>query len=246
MFDPFGDFEARGYLRNTEGLKDLQTVKILENVFFQSHIELALEFLDGLRGPIEYAHLKRVHGILFGGIYPWAGQDRAELGVASLVSKGSTVQFVQSNEIGLAMDWALRMGNDAKKMVSSPGAVMGAFAWAHPFLDGNGRAMLLVHAQMCKRAGIRIDWRATRKDDYLSALTAELRDTKQQALDEYLRPFVQLASKSTGLLNELKELPGLDGLENDSESPPDIAYSADDQVAVNSYLETKRRRGEAP
>ena len=144
------------------------------------------------------------------------------------------------------MDWALAMGNDMKKMAASPGAVMGAFAWAHPFLDGNGRAMLLVHAQMCKRAGIRIDWRATRKDDYLSALTAELVDPKTQALDEYLRPFLKAASKSAGLLKELRELPGLDGLEIDSQSAPDIAYSADDQVAVECYLDIKRRRGNAP
>ena len=246
MFDPFGDFEARGYLRNTEGLKDLQTVKVLENVFFQAHIELALAFLDGVRGPIRYAHFKRVHETLFRGIYPWAGKDRAELGVAPLVSKGMAVQFVQSNEIERAMDWALAMGNDTKKMAASPGAVMGAFAWAHPFLDGNGRAMLLLHAQMCKRAGIRIDWQATRKDDYLNALTAELVDPKRNALDEYLSPFIKAASKSADLLDELKELPGLDGLGSESQSFPDIAYGTDDQVAVDSYLEIKRRRGEAP
>ena len=30
MFDPFEDFQTAGYLRNVEGLKDLEKLKVLE------------------------------------------------------------------------------------------------------------------------------------------------------------------------------------------------------------------------
>jgi hypothetical protein len=34
--------------------------------------------------------------------------------------------------------------------------------------------MLLVHAELCHRAGFAISWNASRKDDYLETLTREL------------------------------------------------------------------------
>lgn len=34
MFDPFGDFNERGYLQNTEGIKDLGEAKRMEHVLF--------------------------------------------------------------------------------------------------------------------------------------------------------------------------------------------------------------------
>lgn len=33
MFDPFGDFETHGYLRNIENIKDLSMLKRQEHVF---------------------------------------------------------------------------------------------------------------------------------------------------------------------------------------------------------------------
>jgi len=247
MFDPFKDFEVRGYLRNIEGLKDPQGIKLQENIFFQAQLEEALGYLSRVRGPLRYSHFKGTHQRLFGGFYPWAGRDRAELGVAPMVSKGATVQFAHADEIERSMAWGLGMGNDPQKMARCPGEVMGAFAWAHPFLDGNGRTMLLVHAELCKRAGIRIDWPATDKSAYLRALTDELIAPGTHPLDGYLRPFVLPASRRARLLDELKGLPGLDGLDSlDGSAPnvPDIAYSADDAVALQQYAETKRRRAE--
>lgn len=78
------------------------------------------------------------------------------------------------------------MGNDRKTMRERPGVVMGAFAWGHPFLDCNGRTMLLVHSELGHRAGISIDWAATRKVDYLRALTEELTTPQSTPLDKYL------------------------------------------------------------
>jgi len=42
-------------------------------------------------------------------------------------------------------------------MKQRPGEVMGYLAYGHPFLDGNGRAIMVVRAVMAERASISID-----------------------------------------------------------------------------------------
>jgi cell filamentation protein len=63
-------------------------------------------------------------------------------------------------------------------MAAKPGEVMGFFAYGHPFLDG--RTMLLVHVELCHRAGFSIEWHRTNKTHYLAALGI---------LDRYLLQF---------------------------------------------------------
>ena len=48
-------------------------------------------------------------------------------------------------------------------MTEKPGEIMGYLAYAHPFLDGNGRTIMVVHAVLAQRAGFSIDWAATKK-----------------------------------------------------------------------------------
>lgn len=241
-FDPFDDFHTAGYLRNIEAERDLEVVKAQEKVFFEAHLDEALAFLGEARGPVTYAHFCEVHAILFREFYPWAGQDRCQLGVATQVSKGGIVDFEQAALIGKAVQWGLDMGNDAKRMRQQPGAVMGAFAWAHPFLDGNGRTMMLVHTELCRRARILVDWPSTSKTAYLAALTAELKDPRARHLDAYLAPFLRESDRSDDSLTQLLALPGLDRL--DATSVDDIDYDTSDEKAMTSYLETKRIRGE--
>jgi cell filamentation protein len=76
-------------------------------------------------------------------------------------------------------------------MKAKPGEVMGYLAYAHPFLDGNGRAIMVVYAILSLRAGLSIDWAATAKAGYLFALTNELDDPGKGYLDAYLAPSVE-------------------------------------------------------
>ena len=39
MFDPFGDFDTEGYLRNFEKEKDLENVKIAEHEWFRAQVK---------------------------------------------------------------------------------------------------------------------------------------------------------------------------------------------------------------
>lgn len=47
-FDPFGDFEIRGYLRNFASLKDISQVKDIEYASFQGNISRAINALASI------------------------------------------------------------------------------------------------------------------------------------------------------------------------------------------------------
>jgi cell filamentation protein len=96
-------------------------------------------------------------------------------------------------------------------MVAKPGEIMGYLAYGHPFLEGNGRTIMVVHGVLAQRAGISVDWIATSKSDYLSALTKELDGPGQGHLDIYLRPFVREAVTNSRLAAQITQAPGLDG-----------------------------------
>lgn len=96
-------------------------------------------------------------------------------------------------------------------MTAKPGEIIGYLVYAHPFLDGNGRAIMVLHAELAQRADFSIDWAATSKLDYLSSLTRELDDPGKGHLDGYLRPFIRKAVSGDRPAEEIAQAPGLDG-----------------------------------
>jgi cell filamentation protein len=208
-FDPFGDFETRGYLRNIEGEKNPDIVRRLEHMSFTTGLDDAFRKLSQ-NTSLSYEDVLGTHKILFEAVYPWAGQDRLKTTPDLAVSKGS-VLFAYPQDIRRSVEYALQKGQDKTFMTSKPGNVMGYLAYGHPFLDGNGRTIMVVHSVLAQRAGFSIDWAATSKSDYLDALTRELDDPSKGHLDAYLKPFIRTAV-ATGLLAAgVAAAPGIDG-----------------------------------
>lgn len=214
-FDPFGDFETRGYLRNLAREKDPDIVRRLEHSSFTTGIDAALERLAKIKR-LSYSDVVETHRILFDAVYPWAGQDRLTTAPDLAISRGP-VLFARPEDIQRAVEFALKHGQDKKFMAMKPGEIMGHLAYAHPFLDGNGRAITVVHAILAQRAGISIDWAATGKADYLSALTKELDDPGKGHLDAYLKPFIREAITDDCLAEEIAQARGLDGNDEQNE-----------------------------
>jgi cell filamentation protein len=208
-FDPFGDFESRGYLRNLANEKRLEIVRRLEHTSFATGIDAAFERLVRVKR-LSYQDVLETHRILFEAVYPWAGQDRLQIAPDLVVSKGP-VLFAYPKDIQRAVDFALERGQDSKFMAANPGEIMGYLAHGHPFLDGNGRAIMVVLGVLAQRAGFSIDWAATKKSEYLSALTKELDHPGKGKLDAYLKPFVRDAVADRSLAAKVAQAPGLDG-----------------------------------
>jgi cell filamentation protein len=208
-FDPFGDFQTRGYLRNLVSEKDPDIVRRLEHYSFTTGIDDAFQQLAGIKN-LSYEDLLGTHKILFEAVYPWAGQDRLQTAPGLAISRG-TVLFARPEAIRRAVDYALRKGQDKEFMALRPGEIMGYLAYGHPFLDGNGRTIMVVHSVLAQRSGFSIDWAATSKTDYLAALTSELDDPGKGLLDDYLKPFVKSAVAPNLLAAGVAAAPGLDG-----------------------------------
>ncbi|WP_249784627.1 Fic family protein [Bradyrhizobium sp. IC3195] len=121
-------------------------------------------------------------------------------------------------------------------MAEKPGEVMGYLAYGHPFLDGNGRTIMLIHAELARRAGISIDWAATDKVQYLAALTQELEEPGKGKLDAYLKPFIRKGLESN-IADGIKAAPGLDGGNADT-----VAGETSNPMLQAQYEEQKAKR----
>jgi cell filamentation protein len=208
-FDPFGDFATEGYLRNFEKEKDLAIIKRAEHASFVTGLDEAFAYLAKSK-VLAYEDVLKVHSILFGAVYPWAGQDRIQTAPKLTIKKG-TVIFANVSEITAAVEFALRKGQDKEYMKARPGQIMGYLAYAHPFLDGNGRAIMTVHSVMAQRAGFGIDWSSTKKETYLDALTREIENPSQGHLDAYLKTLMRDPVTHEQLAIAVVQAPGLDG-----------------------------------
>ncbi|MDD2326374.1 MAG: Fic family protein [Alphaproteobacteria bacterium] len=208
-FDPFGDFETRGYLRNVAQEKDQRFVRDLEHRSFKANIHKAIQFLSK-SSVLHYPDILSTHKVLFRSVYPWAGQDRAQTAPTVAVSRGG-VFFAHPDETAQAIEYALKLGQDSENMKSHPGEVMSYLAHAHPFLDGNGRTILTVHTELAERAGFSIAWEKTDKTVYLDALTEDLLNPKDGILDRYLLSFLRPAISRTQLTSHIVKTQGLEG-----------------------------------
>jgi cell filamentation protein len=226
-----------GYLRNVRGDKGEDVVKHFEHNLFRANLPDAVQFLAG-RERLTYADFLEVHRILFSAYYPWAGQDRAITLPDSLISKGD-IQFVHADDAKVVVDEGLRLGQITATMNARPGRVMGLFAYGHPFLDGNGRTMLLVHLELTYRAGFSIAWTNTNEADYLSALSDEIRTPNQGILDRYLLPFKGARVERQDWGKALSALKGLDGLDDGNQV--DGVFS--DPAIAEKYRKFDEKRG---
>jgi cell filamentation protein len=212
-FDPFGDFETRGYLRNVARTKDPKIDRQLEHASFTTGLDAAFARLASQK-QLSYDDVLETHKNLFGAVYPWAGQNRLTTAPRLVVSKGndrSKISFAYPQDIRRAIDYGLNHGQDKELMAAKPGEIMGYLAHGHPFLDGNGRTIMVLHCVLAQRAGFSIDWAATSKNDYLAALTKELEEPHKGHLDAYLKPFIMSAVRRDELAANVAAAPGLDG-----------------------------------
>lgn len=101
-FDPFGDFETNGYLRNTGKDKNPKVIKEIEHGVFEFKLSEVLDYLS-TRKIITYNDFLAAHKILFSEYYPWAGQDR--MITAPEIAIGKTgVFFAYPNDSRLAIE----------------------------------------------------------------------------------------------------------------------------------------------
>lgn len=200
-FDPFGDASTRGYLRNHYGVSDPSSIKKLEHLSFTLGIDRAHTYLASKRG-VGYSELLGVHRLLFQPLYTWAGVDRSGTAPALAISKGAQgaadrVTFATAADIPRTIDYALRGSQDKRTVRDQAGTILGNLAYAHPFLDGNGRALLTFFIEICHRSGFAISWADIDTRQYLSALSEEINRPGVGYMNDFLGPYILKTSSRT-------------------------------------------------
>lgn len=97
--------------------------------------------------------------------------------------------FALPSQIRRAADYAFV--ESTTHVANRPGYILGLLAHAHPFLEGNGRTIFLVHHEMLARTNRHLAWDEIPRDAFIGALTEELLQPASGAMDQFLGQFVR-------------------------------------------------------
>ncbi len=170
-----------GVLHNKLGIIDGAQ---LHEVEYQLTRIRALELqLEPIPGKFDLEHLKAIHEHLFKDVYDWAGKER-EINVSkkSLTEPGWKTVFAEKGEIGEQAGRAFATtrernhlkGMDTDAFVEGVTQVYTQWNAAHPFPEGNGRALNTMLTQLAREAGHEIDFRRMSGDFWLDAAEKSL------------------------------------------------------------------------
>ena len=191
VLDAFGDYETAGYLRNVFREKDVRLVGRFESALYERHVLPTLLYLES-HSAVHYEHLLEVHRRIFSSLYPWAGEDRSVTAPHIAIAKaGYKTLFAHPADVRRAAEYALQQAQDKPYLRAHPGEVFGQLAYAHPFLEGNGRTILTVYADLTHRANFHIAWEQIDKELFLKTLTDELLNPAKGKMDALIHRYVQ-------------------------------------------------------
>lgn len=183
-WDPFGDMETRGILRNHYGTNNGNKLANFEYVSIRKNMPKALAYLGSTKTINLKAWLK-THEILFSDVFPWAGTARKVD-----VFRGP-VKFNLFHLLAKEAEAVFKKAEDPDFLKNNIGYVYGELAFNHPFLDGNGRSLNTVFTEMLRRSGLKMNWEAVDRSEYLDHLTQAVLLTNYTHLDRYLMERLQ-------------------------------------------------------
>ena len=170
MADPY--LQSNGTLKNLLGVSDAQQLQLLETQLSRTRIQ-ELEQVRSPTGNFDLAHLKAIHGRIFGDIYEWAGVTRGERTTiegttfqpAPLLTKEG-VPFLPANQIearlnqtfGRLADEQVLRGLSREDFAYRAADLFGEINTAHAFREGNGRTQREFISQLARQAEHTLDF----------------------------------------------------------------------------------------
>lgn len=170
-----------GVLKNKLGLMD--AAELREQEYQVTRLRLLELQSKPIPGEFDLAHLKAIHKHVFEDIYAWAGQERdINVSKKNLTEPGYKAVFADTDSIakqGRAAQAAtpdletLRQMN-SEKFAATVTKVHAAWNEAHPFFEGNGRALHAMLGQLARESGHQLDFRRLPGDVFLDAVQISL------------------------------------------------------------------------
>ncbi|WGL51843.1 Fic family protein [Nocardioides sp. BP30] len=178
-------------LRNRRGITDKEELARAEAYFVG--VRLATIGLAPVERTFTAAHLRALHGWLFGDVYDWAGNYRSED-----FSKGGT-HFWPHDLIDARLTKVLvrlHEGPLLSEVVEDEVFLSGLallyldLNHVHPFREGNGRAQRSFLADVAQVSGRSVDWTLLDKDRNDRACAAATRSQNPAPLRALLEPLI--------------------------------------------------------
>lgn len=176
--DPYRDPDT-GVLRNLLGITDPAVLEQADADF--SAVRLAQLQRRELPGDYDLAHLRGFHRVIFGDLYPWAGELRTVW-----IAKGDPFCMPQHIESS-AEEMFTRLvaanhlrGLDRAEFIDGLTELLGDLNALHPFRDGNGRTQRAFCAQLARHAGHQLRWAPMDPAENIAASRASLRGDNTQ------------------------------------------------------------------
>ncbi|RNI24090.1 Fic/DOC family protein [Rufibacter latericius] len=178
MGDLFSD--SQGVLLNKLGITDASALSQAEANIAWTSVE-ELKSRGGVPGGrFDKNHFQQIHRFIFGDIYPWAGETRADRqfqGHKPTYATGSREIMVfapypdidgnlQALAAHLEKENYLK-GLPLDQFTERAAFYLDQYNYTHPFREGNGRSLQSAFTQLASQAGYRLDFNQLKnKEDY--------------------------------------------------------------------------------
>lgn len=206
-------YPDRRTLRNTLQVKEPEVLKALERNITAARTA-SIPFGGWEKASIG-DELRAVHRFLFEDLYDWAGRFRTfEIirpnKLFQLAGEDYISNFAETSQIGAQISYA---NHQQKKLDSLPlreripllGQIHGILDYAHPFFEGNGRAIRALMDCLAFRNGIALTWP---KEDELVAVLADTAQLNPEAAPEVWGEFYDVICTPLAAADEIDMLNG--------------------------------------
>lgn len=165
--DPYID-PATGCLHNLLGAQTSEELKMLEGIQARAGLGRALAHLATCPA-IDMAAWRDVHRILFGALYPFAGQIRS-IGIGRADGRAVFNSPPEIIEAECEARLAAIAGETDDAFRANLAAHYAELNFQHPFREGNGRTLKCLFTEISRRHGTAINWTGIAKAEYEAAL----------------------------------------------------------------------------
>lgn len=167
MKDPYLD--KNGVLKNKPGIEDAEKLRQYE-YHTVAGAEVSL-MQNPIKGNFDFAHLKKIHGKLFGEMYSWAGSPRTvDISKGdSLFAKSAMIESAGNKLFAnLAKENHLK-GLEQGEFANRAAHYLGEINALHPFREGNGRTQRVFMSQLAQNAGYNLSWKGVNREEMTMA-----------------------------------------------------------------------------
>ena len=171
-------YDDTGVLINKHDIREREKLDKLESASFNANIPATVQMLQDtpLENLTTLATLQKIHEMLFGDVYEWAGKIRTVR-----ISKGETVFcYPEQIENEAKKGFSFIHGNDFT--LENLAKSFGYINVVHPFREGNGRTQKWLYTEILNRHGYTINWGLIDNEEFLNACISDYNGDDGRAL----------------------------------------------------------------